>query len=136
MTWETAQTYLGLGDSNMHWIVRVFIVVLLTLIVNFIAVRVLSRIEHHLGKTKNPWDNVLIQATQKPIGVFIWLVGLSVAAEISGTELDPKFASLISAVREVGIITLLAWFVLRFIKGAETTLTTSEKIASKVDYTT
>uniref|UniRef100_UPI003A9248C8 mechanosensitive ion channel family protein n=2 Tax=Gammaproteobacteria TaxID=1236 RepID=UPI003A9248C8 len=136
MTWETAQTYLGLGDSNMHWIVRVFIVVLLTLIVNFIAVRVLGRIEHHLGKTKNPWDNVLIQATQKPIGVFIWLVGLSVAAEISGTELDPKFASLISAVREVGIITLLAWFVLRFIKGAETTLTTSEKIASKVDYTT
>lgn len=136
MTWETAQTYLGLGDSNMHWIVRVFIVVLLSLIINIIVMRVLDRIEHHLGKTKNPWDNVLVHATQKPIGVFIWLVGLSIAAEISGSKLDPALISLISAVREVGVIVLLAWFILRFIKGAETTLTTSEKVASKVDYTT
>ncbi|MGO3345063.1 MAG: mechanosensitive ion channel family protein [Marinomonas sp.] len=136
MTWETIQTYIGLGDSNMHWIVRVFITVFLTLIINFIATRVLGRIDHHLNKTKTPWDNVIIEAIDKPIGAFIWLVGLTLAAEISGTELDPKFISLVAAIREVGVVMILAWFVLRLIKEAEKTFTTSEKIASKVDFTT
>ncbi|MEL0636205.1 mechanosensitive ion channel family protein [Marinomonas sp. TI.3.20] len=136
MTWETIQTYLGLGDSKMHWVVRVFLTVLLTLFINFIVMKVLERINHQLDKTKTPWDNILIEAAQKPIGMFIWLIGITIAAEISGTELDPKFISLVNVIREVGVIVLLVWFVLRCIKEAERTLTTSEKIKTKVDYTT
>lgn len=136
MTWQTIQTYMGLGDSSMHWVVRVFIVVLVTLFLNFIVTRILGRIEHQMEKTKTPWDNVLINAAQKPIGMFIWVAGLSIAAEISGTEIDEKFATLISTVRAVGIISILTWFVLRLIKETENTLTTSAKVKTKVDYTT
>lgn len=136
MNWETMQVYLGLGDTKMHWIVRVFLVVLITLTINFIATRILMRIDRQLEKTKTPWDNVLIHAAQKPIGVFIWLAGLSVAAEISGKELDPNFISFIKATREVGIIALLTWFILRCISESERTLTTSNKISTTVDYTT
>ena len=136
MTWETMQLYLGLGDTKMHWVVRVFLVVLGTLLVNFIATRFLMRVDRQLEKTKTPWDNVLIHAAQKPIGMFIWLAGLSVAAEISGTELDPDFRSLIHAIREVGVIVILTWFVLRCISESERTLTSSDKINNNVDYTT
>ena len=136
MNWETMQIYLGLGDTKMHWVVRVFLVVLGTLIVNFIATRILMRIDRQLEKTKTPWDNVLIHAAQKPVGVFIWLAGLSIAAEISGTEIDPGFSSLIKAIREVGVIVILTWFVLRCISESERTLTRSSKVKTKVDYTT
>lgn len=130
------QVYLGLGDTKMHWVVRVFLVVLGTLIINFIATRILMNIDQQLKKTKTPWDNVLIHAAQKPIGVFIWLAGLSIAAEISGTEIDPDISSLIKAVREVGVIVILTWFILRCISETERTLTRSNKVKTKVDYTT
>ncbi|WP_249422238.1 mechanosensitive ion channel family protein [Marinomonas lutimaris] len=136
MNWETMQVYLGLGDTKMHWVVRVFLVVLGTLIVNFIATRILMRIDKQLEKTKTPWDNVLIHAAQKPVGVFIWLAGLSIAAEISGSEVDPNFLSLVHAIREVGVIAILTWFVLRCISESERTLTSSSKISTNVDYTT
>lgn len=130
------QIYLGLGDTKMHWVVRVFLVVLSTLIANFIATRILTRIDKQLEKTKTPWDNVLIHAAQKPIGVFIWLAGVTIAAEISGTEIDSKFSSLIHSIREVGVVIILTWFVLRCISESEKTLTNSSKITANVDYTT
>lgn len=132
MNWETAQTYIGLGDSTMHWIVQVFIVVFGTLVINFIATRVLIRIDKALERTKTPWDNVLVHAAQKPIGVFIWLMGLSVAAEISGSEIEPGLSTLIQSVREVGVIVILMWFVLRCISESERNLI----ISTKVDATT
>lgn len=136
MNWETAQTYLGLGDTDMHWVVRVFLVVSVTLVVNFIVHRILMRLDKQLERTKTPWDNVLITAAQKPAGAFIWLVGLSVAAEISGTEIDPDLSSLISAVREVGVIVLLTWFILRCIAESEKAIVNSDKVKTNVDYTT
>lgn len=136
MNWETMQIYLGLGDTKMHWVARVFFVVLSTLVANFIATRILTRIDKQLEKTKTPWDNVLIHAAQKPIGVFIWLAGVTIAAEISGTEIDSKFSSLIHSVREVGVVIILTWFILRCISESEKTLTNSSKITTNVDYTT
>ncbi|GAB3477309.1 mechanosensitive ion channel family protein [Marinomonas epiphytica] len=136
MTWESLQFYLGLGDTDMNWIVRVFIVVLLTLFINFFVTRLLSRIDKQLERTKTPWDNVLLEAAKKPLGIFTWLAGLSVAAEISESELDPSFSTIISLIREVGVIVLLTWFVLRCISGAEKALTSSSKVKNKVDYTT
>ncbi len=132
MNWDIARAYVGLGDANMHWIVQVFLVVLTTLVVNFVATRVLARIDKQLKRTKTPWDNVLIQAAQKPVGVFIWLFGLSIAAEISGSEIDPALSSLIQSIREVGVIVILTWFVLRCVSESEKTLRT----ISNVDYTT
>ncbi|MCW4629223.1 MULTISPECIES: mechanosensitive ion channel family protein [Marinomonas] len=136
MNWETMQIYLGLGDTQMHWVVRVFFVVFGTLIANFVANHILTRIDKQLERTKTPWDNVLIHAAQKPVGVFIWLVGLSVAAEISGSEMDPGLSSLIKSIREIGVIVILTWFILRCVSESERTLTNSDKVATKVDYTT
>lgn len=130
------QIYLGLGDTQMHWVVRVFFVVFGTLIANFVANHILTRIDKQLERTKTPWDNVLIHAAQKPVGVFIWLVGLSVAAEISGSEMDPGLSSLIKSIREIGVIVILTWFILRCVSESEKTLTNSDKVATKVDYTT
>jgi len=136
MNWETMQTHFVLGDTEMHWVFLFFLVVLGTLIVNFIASRLLIRLNTQLERTKTPWDNVLVIAAQKPIGVFIWLVGLSIAAEISGTNIDPGLSSLIDSIREVGVIVILTWFILRCISQSEKAVTSSSKVKTKVDYTT
>ncbi|WP_227803877.1 mechanosensitive ion channel family protein [Marinomonas profundi] len=120
----------------MHWVVRVFLVVLSTLVVNFVATRIITRIDKQLERTKTPWDNVLIHAAQKPVGVAIWLIGLSVAAEISGTEMDPGLTSLIQSIREIGVVVILTWFILRCISESEKTLTHSDKLKTHVDHTT
>ncbi|TPE54949.1 mechanosensitive ion channel family protein [Maribrevibacterium harenarium] len=136
MNWETMQVYLGLGDTQMHWVVRVFIVVLGTLTVNFFVNRALNKLDAQLAKTRTPWDNMLLQAAQKPLSVFIWLVGLSVAAEISGSELDEAITTAIGVVRQVGVVVILTWFLLRAVKGVEDTLTSSESFSKPVDVTT
>mgnify|MGYP005989180431 CR=1 FL=1 len=136
MNWEMAQIYLGLGETDMHWVIRVFLIVSITLIINFIVHRILMRIDKQLERTKTPWDNVLVSAAQKPAGAFVWLVGLSVAAEVSGTEIDPDLSSLISAVREVGVVVLLTWFILRCISESEKAIVNSDKVKTNVDYTT
>ncbi|RDL44438.1 mechanosensitive ion channel family protein [Marinomonas piezotolerans] len=136
MTWETMQTYIGLGDSKMHWIVRVFIVVFATLVLNFIVNRILKRLDAQLQRTRNPWDNMLIEAARTPIRLFIWLVGLSIAAEISDTTLDENLTEIITRVREIGVIVILTWFLLRCVKGTESALTSGRATKKPVDYTT
>ncbi|MCV2401523.1 mechanosensitive ion channel family protein [Marinomonas sp. C2222] len=136
MNWEAIQYYIGLGDTQMHWIIRVFIIVLATMVANSIVSRTLIRIDKQLEKTKNLWDNILIIAAQKPAGVFVWLVGLSIAAEISGSEIEPRIADLITLSREIGIIVLLTWFIIRVISQTEKALIASDKPEQKVDDTT
>lgn len=136
MTWETIEPYLGLGDSQMHWIVKVFIVVFATLLINFVINRLLLRVDEHLQRTRNPWDNMIVEAARTPLRLFIWLIGLSVAAEISDTELDENFANVVSVIRQVGVVLIITWFLLRCVKGVENAMTSGRATSQPVDYTT
>ena len=136
MTWETIQPYLGLGDNQMHWIVKIFIVVFATLLINFVVNRILMRVDDKLQRTRNPWDNMIVEAAMPPLRLFIWLIGLSIAAEISDTQLDENFAAIVLKVREVGVIAIIAWFLLRCVKGIENAMTSGRATKQPVDYTT
>jgi len=136
MTWETIQPYLGLGDNQMHWIVKIFIVVFATLLINFVVNRILMRVDDKLQRTRNPWDNMIVEAAMPPLRLFIWLVGLSIAAEISDTQLDENFAAIVLKVREIGVIAIIAWFLLRCVKGIENAMTSGRATKQPVDYTT
>ncbi|SBS33799.1 Low conductance mechanosensitive channel YnaI [Marinomonas aquimarina] len=135
MTWETIQPYLGIGEGQMHWIVKVFIVVFITLTLNFIVGRLLLRIDDKLQRTRTPWDNMIVEAAIPPLRLFIWLIGLSIAAQISEKQLDEEFITIIAKVREIGVIAIIAWFLLRCVKGIEATLI-SGRASKAVDYTT
>lgn len=136
MTWETIQPYLGLGDNQMHWIVKIFIVVFATLLINFVVNRILMRVDDKLQRTRNPWDNMIVEAAMPPLRLFIWLIGLSIAAEISDTQLDENFAAIVLKIREIGVIAIIAWFLLRCVKGVESAMTSGRATKQPVDYTT
>ena len=136
MTWETIQPYLGFGDSPMHWIVKVFIVVFVTLTLNFVIGRLLLRIDDKLQRTRTPWDNMIVEAAMPPLRLFIWLIGLSIAAQISENQLDEEFTAIVVKIRQIGVIAIIAWFLLRCVKGIETTLISGRASNKPVDYTT
>jgi len=58
------------------WVGEVFLVVLVTAIVHFALRLSLSRFARHLDRTKNVYDNALVDAARGPLGWAIWLIGI------------------------------------------------------------
>jgi len=117
--------------------VQVFIVVFLTLLLNFIAAKVLNRLHVKLQKTTTPWDDALVDAVRKPFTVLIWIVGIALAAKILQQHTQSVLFEAVNVVRDIGVIVCLGWFLQRFIKRAEKNFIESQKAAGKhVDQTT
>lgn len=118
------------------WVVQVFFVVIVTLLVAYIVRRMLRKLVRMAGETKNVWDDALYLSAQKPLEWVFWLVGLSWAAEIVEGKADSEILQLVGPLREAGIIVLLTWFVVGFIKRVERNLMDPAFMDAPVDETT
>lgn len=105
--------------NDRWWIIQVFLVVFATISINLIVKIILDKLEMQAMRTYNIWDESLIIAATKPLTVLIWLIGLSLAAEIAKQQASSDVFNLIYPVREIGIIITIAWFLIRFIKQLE-----------------
>ena len=113
---EFLSDYLG----ENAWVGQVFGVVLATAIVHWLANHLMRRLGRQLEKTQNLYDDAVLNAARKPLGWAIWLIGISWAAESTrGAAAQAEIFNSASTVREVGIVCLLAWFVVRFISFVE-----------------
>ena len=101
------------------WIVQVFIIVFVTLLIDWVQKRLLRKLHKNLGRTKNYWDDSLIEAAQRPLTALIWILGLSFAAEIAQAQSEAIVFEAIDPIREVGVIVSLVWFLVRFIRLGE-----------------
>jgi MscS family membrane protein len=102
------------------WIVQVFAVLIVTQILSSVTTRVLRRLERGLRETRTFWDNALFWAANKPATVLIWLLGLSYAIDIAHRVSGAAIFGLAGPLRSMGVIAVLMWFLLRFIRRAET----------------
>ena len=105
------------GDYG--WIIQVFIVVLITLIVGSIVRRFVLHLIERTKATHNLVDDALFLALKGPARGLVWVVGLSSAAYIAGAQGESVVFDAIPALRNVGIVGTLTWFLLRFAKGYE-----------------
>jgi MscS family membrane protein len=122
------------GDEA--WIYQVFIVVFITLLGNFIAKRSFDKLEKQIEKTVNVWDDALILAARKPVRYMIWLVGLSVIMEVILPFLEEQHLLVFNSLQTVGVISLITWFVYRFITEVEKNLKTPGRTKEPMDETT
>lgn len=111
------------------WVVEVFVIVFAALLLDFIQKRVLRRLQRRLEETTTPWDDALVDAMRRPLSVLIWILGLSFAAEVAGSEADSALFEAVAPLREVGVIAVLAWFAVRLIRCSEANIIAG-KIAS------
>jgi len=102
------------------WISEVFLIIFFVVIFNFIQKKMLKKLYVKLETTKNPWDEALVESLAKPISAFIWLWGITIAANVIADANNVSvFNSLVQPTRQVGVVVILTWFVLRLIVRIE-----------------
>ena len=106
---------------ELGWGVEIFAVVTITLLVRYIAMYMLKILAKQLGKTKNVWDDALLEAVHKPLSWFILIFGLLWAIQISEGYLASGLfsANILELIRQLTFIILIMYFLVRFINLAE-----------------
>lgn len=135
-SWAALWAQFGVENQPGLWVFEVFVVVFITLLANLLLVALLKRIGSKLKETVNLWDDVLVDAVRKPAAVMVWLVGISWAAELVDAEADASLLSAIAPARDIGVILLLAWFLIRLIRGGERVVLSADKMKKPMDETT
>jgi MscS family membrane protein len=131
---EEIFSWFKVNEESM-WIIQVFIIVFLTLLISFIQKRIFLRIAQKLKITENLWDDLLIDAARKPVGVLIWLLGVLFAAEIVKHHSDDSAIFVfIDPLRDVGVVSILIYFLLQLIKGAENILIENHADSGERDF--
>src|SRR5690606_23921019 len=97
-------------DSKNIWILYIFLIVFITLIANFIELKCYHRLMRRLEMTQSVWDDAIIWAIHKPLGILIWLYGISYAADVANVT----FVDWLDVARRVGLVMLIAWIFVRF----------------------
>ena len=105
--------------TDEAWVAQVFIIVFTALLIDWLQKRVLAKLLVRVKKTRIIWDNALLEAVRKPLTALIWLLGITFAADIVRQENDVAIFKIIDPLREVGVITVLVWFLVRFVNRAE-----------------
>ena len=113
------QKWLPGSNPELAWIIEVFIIVLATTLVAFIAKRILRKMAARVSDTRTRWDDIVLNALARPITWVIWLEGLDIAADVIHTRTQSAIFTYSDSVRDVGIQLCLTWFVLSVIRGAE-----------------
>jgi len=119
---------LYIGDDTL--VLQVFSIVFLSLLADFFQKRIVNRIHAGFSKTATLWDDAAIDAIRKPLSFFIWLVGISYAAQLLGLQLA-------ALIRDIGIIVLVTWALTRFVRFVEKKILHEGEVKGKpIDRTT
>jgi len=132
---ETVASAIGLKP----WALTVFLIVLISLFLDFIQRRVMKHLGQLATKTKNLWDDALHHAVSRPLTLIIWLVGITLAAQAIPVEGEGQVldASLIISLRQIGMLFAIAWFLVTFVKNIENNLIqNARRDGRKIDQTT
>lgn len=98
---------------------KVFVIVFVALVIDLVQRIVTHRLGQRTRDTENPWDDALFDAVRAPASALIWLLGITVAAELIDRYSEAAVFEYAEDVREIGIIAVLTWFLLRFINRVE-----------------
>jgi len=135
MDWSSLKSAITGIENTL--VIQVFFVVLVTMIVALITKRVLRRLLDRLEKTTNNWDDAVINAMQRPLTALIWIVGIAFAAQIVERKADTAIFSAVTPLRDIGVITVIAWFFTRLVTNVEENILASWAAdGKKIDRTT
>lgn len=109
------------NDLHFLFVNRItFFQVILILLVCFISAYVAGAALRRLQISKNntySWKNVFGHAAYRPVQILIWLIGLSFALDIVRTHFPGiHLLHIAPNLREIVIVTILTWFLLRFVR--------------------
>jgi len=121
------------------WAIAVFLIVLVALFLDFLQRRLMTRFGKVVSMTTNLWDDAIFTAVKRPFSLLVWLIGITLAAQfIPVREEDGLLsADLIVRIRQIGILTAIAWFLYAFVSNIELNIIeNARRDGRKIDQTT
>ncbi len=101
------------GYGSIAKMVWVLLVVVILDIASRLLVRKMATLTQ---KSKTAWDDALIESIGAPVHWLIWVVGLTVALDISGIVPD-DVAGMLHVSRILIVVVLFSWFLFRLIES-------------------
>ncbi|WP_426417853.1 mechanosensitive ion channel family protein [Aestuariirhabdus sp. LZHN29] len=105
-----------------YWTYEVFLVVTLTLVGNYVVTIIMRQLAKQAARSRNRWDDVIIGAAQRPLALLIWVLGFCWAIDIAHSGSGVHLFDAVDSVRDVLVVWLLAWFLVRLVHGGEEVL--------------
>jgi len=118
---QASEIFEKIGSIPGGWgtAATVFIVIFIALVLDLVQRQVTRRLARKTRATENPWDDALFDAIRKPASAFIWITGISFAAEIVARQTEAPVYDYVEEVRSIAVVVVLTWFLLRFINKVE-----------------
>ena len=123
------------------WAIEVFVIVTLTLALRLALRYFMRHLKSLADRSKNAWDDALVEAARLPLGWLILGIGILFALDVGLAASQSDLASYVSPARKLWIVVMLGWFVVRLIgrmevhyiarisSKAETEITTAHAVA-------
>jgi len=118
---KTGEILALLNSDQLRWSWQVFSAVALTLVLNFIATRILRRLHKRFSTTDKVWDDALVEAARTPVNIIILVIGLTWAVGIGNTYIESAVLSDVNLaiVRRLTVVLLFVMCLVRFISIIE-----------------
>jgi MscS family membrane protein len=100
-------------------VLQVFAVVFAVLLANFVAKRTLARLLRAAESSESIWDDAFLHAAGRPLRLLIWVLGLALAIKLALLDVGSELVGLVDAVRDLGVIAALTWFLMRVVSQVE-----------------
>ncbi|WP_020679761.1 mechanosensitive ion channel family protein [Marinobacterium rhizophilum] len=123
-------------EQGTSWMLRVFLIVFMTMLVNYFSNRLFRRLHLRLMQTDTVWDDLLLSAARRPIAALIWLFGAAWALEVIDRQTGTLLMDVVDPMRRIGVIVLITWFLIRLIRRGEAALVSPDKVKTPMDQTT
>ncbi|MCF8722068.1 MscS family membrane protein [Nitrospina gracilis] len=120
--------------ENHSYILQAFVVVFVTLLVDYFQKRAFDRLQKRAERSAKIWDGALIDAVRKPLRLAIWTIGVYTASEVIEEEISSVVFEMMGPARDTLIIGSITWFIVRLIKNGEEVFL--EKKGTNLDRTT
>ncbi len=132
---ETIQTITQYFAFIEAWMVQAFVIILFFLVVNFIQKRILNKLHASLLLTSNTWDDAVVEALKRPLTVLLWVLGITLAADVVQSETKASIFELVEPIRQIGVVVCLIWFSTRFATNLENNYISKRSITSTTELT-
>jgi MscS family membrane protein len=114
---ESAAALVGLRP----WALTVFLIILVALLIDFIQRKLMKRLATLVTSSASLWDDAVFKAAVRPLSLLIWLIGITLAAQVIPVQGDRHLlgTNLVVNLRQTGILVAIAWFLVALVRNSE-----------------
>ncbi len=121
----------GYLTGHWVWITQTFVVITLSVTLNFMQGRFLRWVYRKLIRNGTRWADSIVDALAHPLTLLIWVLGITFAADVIYAATQPAIFEIRDEVRNVGVIVAIAWFLTGLISNGERVIKATETIGEQ-----